>query len=525
VAESPFDRYNHLKHLKPRPKAEGDNGDTGNNGGDVPKKPEPSRNLPSVYRSANERSKERSGLPSRTGLKTMRSLTVLTDRMARPLESSMHAEDAASPDILAKKTIRIGAILAIILFGVIGLWSAFWPLATGAVAQGKVVVDTNRKTMQHLEGGIIQEILVRDGETVAEGQVLLRLDSTNASARRDAARGQYIGVKAAEARLIAERDGARSVVFAPELLALDGKDPEATKQMDTQRRLFATRRTNLNEQIAVLGRQAAQSNDEIRGLQEQVAAATEQLRLLQDEISMVETLVASGNAVKSRLLSLQRAAAQIQGQRGEAIAAISRAGQGAQQSRIEITNKKTEFLNQVIAELKETQTQASTLEEQLKSTQDVVRRIEVKAPLAGQIVGLMVHTVGGVIQPGEKLMDIVPTGGKMIVEAQISPQDIDAVHVGMPARLRITAYKQRYLRPLEGSVITVSADRFDDPQTGQAYYTARIEIPATETTALEGATLTPGMPAEVLIVTGYRTMLSYLFDPITQSFGRAFRGE
>lgn len=476
--------------------------------------------LPSVYRSMAPKK-----TTNKTAVRTMRGLTAMADRMATPMEAPMLPQDAPSPDALAHNSIRLGIILAILLFGVFGSWAAFWPLATGAVAPGKVVLDSNRKTIQHLEGGIIKEILVKEGQTVNAGDVILRLDATTANARRDVQRSQYISARASEARLIAERDGAATVTFPQELLALDSKDTEVTEALDTQRRLFETRKNNLREQMDALQQRVNQGSEEISGLRLQASAAGEQLGLLREEINMVQSLVNSGNAVRSRLLALQRNAAQISGQRGEALANIGRVNQQMNEARVMLANKKTEYTNQVVNELKEVQVQSSNLGEQLRSAEAVAKRIDITAPMAGQVVGLNVHTVGGVIQPGEKLLDIVPTGDKLVVEAMVNPQDIDNVQVGLKAMVRLSAYKQRRIRPVEGNVVTVSADRFEDKASGQAYFTARIEIPPEEMADLKNVELSPGMPAETLIVTGSRTMLSYLLDPIRYGFGRAFREE
>lgn len=506
MTQSPFD-----KHRR-----------SGQQGSHTPRRQggEPPRQVPSVYRSMAPKQHA-----PKQAVRAMRGLTALADRMAQPLEAPMLPQDAPSPDALAQRSISLGIVLSILLFGVFGMWAALWPLATGAVAPGKVVLDTNRKTIQHLEGGIVKELLVREGQMVNAGDVLVRLDATTANARRDAQRSQYISARATEARLIAERDDDAAVTFPQELLALDGRDTEVTEQLDTQRRLFTTRKANLKEQMDALQQRINQGSEEINGLRQQVAAAGEQMRLLNEEIAMVQSLVNSGNAVRSRLLALQRSLAQISGARGEASANIGRVNQQMNEARVNLANKKTEYLNQVVTELKDAQVQASNLSEQLRSSEAIAQRIDITAPLSGQVVGLNVHTVGGVIGPGEKIMDIVPTGDKLVVEAQVNPQDIDNVHEGLKARVRLTAYKQRRIRAVEGTVITVSADRFEDEQTGRAYFTTRVEIPTEEIADLKNVELTPGMPAEVLIVTGSRTMLSYLLDPIRYGFGRAFREE
>jgi HlyD family type I secretion membrane fusion protein len=207
------------------------------------------------------------------------------------------------------------------------------------------------------------------------------------------------------------------------------------------------------------------------------------------------------------------------------MAMASRAEQTINESKIDIINQRTDFLNKVVADLKDTQLQLSTLEEQGRASADVVRRIDVTAPIAGTVTGLAIHTIGGVIQPGETMMTLVPSDDRLVVEAHVSPQDIDAVHAGLIAQVRLTAFKMRYLRPVKGTVQTVSADRFDDQKTNDSYYIARIEIPQSELADIGNRKLTPGMPAEALIVTGHRTMLSYLVHPIRESFGHAFHDQ
>ncbi|MES2984463.1 MAG: HlyD family type I secretion periplasmic adaptor subunit [Pseudomonadota bacterium] len=455
----------------------------------------------------------------------LRRATGLIDRIAGRL-LPYDAADQTTPDQRARPTILMGLMLMILLFGVVGLWAAIVPIAAGAIAPGRIVSETNSKTIQHLEGGIIKEILVRDGDVVTPGQILVRLDSTNAQARSDQVLGQYLAAKSTEARLIAERDGKPAIAFPDEYLKQEASNSKVKEALETQRRLFTTRREALDGQVSVLNQKAAQSGEEIRGLRDQIAAANTQIGLLDQEITVVEGLLKTGNALKPRLLALQRQSADMVGQRGQAQAMVSRASQTINESKITILNAKNDFLNKVNAELKDTQVQLSSLEEQARATGDVARRVEVKAPMAGTITGLAVHTVGGVVQPGEPLMTLVPSDDRLVVEARVSPQDIDVVHAGLLAQVRLTAFKSRYLRPVQGKVMTVSADRVDDARSQESFYTARIEIAQGELADL-GPTvkLTAGMPAEALIVTGHRTMLSYLVQPIRQSFGHAFHDQ
>lgn len=457
-------------------------------------------------------------------VRRLQAITRWIDRLATRLlpYDAAHPE---APDQKARPTIALGLFLMFVLFGVIGLWASVMPLAAGAIAPGRIVSESNRKTIQHLEGGIVKEILVHEGEVVAPGQVLVRLENVSAQARNAQVIGQYIAAKVTEARLIAERDNLKTIVFDAELLAREASDPKVKEALETQRRLFDTRRAGFEGQVSVLNQKIAQTSEEIRGYRDQITAANQQISLLEQEITVVEGLLKTGNALKPRLLSLQRQQADLIGQRGQATAMASRANQTINEAKIAILNQRTDFLNKVVAELKDTQVQLSSLEEQARASADVVRRIDVTAPLAGTVTGLGVHTVGGVVQPGETLMTLVPTDDRLVMEARVAPQDIDVVHAGLVAQVQLSAFKTRYLRAVKGTVQTVSADRFDDPKTGESYYLARIEIPQSELADIGNITLTAGMPAEALIVTGYRTMISYLVRPIRDSFGHAFHDQ
>ena len=482
----------------------------------------PPRQVPTVQYRRDLAPPPGRGGHGRATVKRLQQATGWVDRWAQKL---LPYDPAAldSPEQRARPTILLGLGLMVFLFGFIFLWAALVPLQSGAVAPGRIVVDSNRKEIQHLEGGIVKEILVREGDTVAAGQLLIRLDNTSSQARNDLLRSQYIAARASEARLLAERDNKESITFPAELTQLEAGDQQVKENLDSQRRLFETRRESLNGQIDVLNQKVAQSGSEIAGLRDQANSASRQIGLLNEEITVVQGLLAKGNALKPRLLALERQSADLIGQRGQAQAMISRANQTINEAKITSINLKTEFLNSVVSELKETQTQIATLTEQLRSAGDVARRVDIAAPIAGIVTGLKVHTLGGVVKPGDTLLTLVPQDDRLIVEARVNPQDIDVVHEGLTAQVRLTAFKARYLRPAKGTVTTVSADRFDDQRTGEGYYLARISIPQSELQDIGDLKLTPGMPAETLIVTGRRTMLSYLVRPIRESFGRAFR--
>lgn len=426
-----------------------------------------------------------------------------------------------SPTLMARKPILVGAWVFIVLFGFFGLWATLAPIASAAVAPGKVILSGSRKTIQHLEGGVVDKILVREGITVKKGQPLVRLNEVAARARLDLFNKQYYAALATESRLIAERDGKKGIIFAGAILNKINKDPELRDMIESQRRLFRSRRDSISSQVSILKQKQAQYLNEIKGLEAQIEAATAQIGLLQQEINAVSTLLRQGNAQKPRLLALQRAQADLKGKRGEYQATISRTEQAIAEADLQILNIRNEFSNKVAAEYKENVDKLADLQERLKASVDIMDRIVITAPLSGIITDLQAHTEGGVIKPGDKIMDIVPVD-ELLIQAAVSPQDIDVVTDGLEARVRLSAYKSRNVPPLEGTVVHVSPDRYDNPQTGQSFYWARIKIKPEELMS-NNLQLTPGMPADVLIITGERSLVSYMMAPITESIQKAFR--
>lgn len=460
----------------------------------------------------------------------LQKLETITDGLTRYIDAinewmaaKAKPDSEATPENVARGPILVGGWLIILVFGFLGLWSAIAPLASAAIAPGKIILSGNKKTIQHLEGGIVEKIYVREGQAVAAGEPLIRLNETAARARLDLFRKQYQAAIAAEARLLAERDGKESIVFPTELTTSDNID-ELKEILESQRRLFDSRRLSIQGKRNLLEQKKLQLKQEIAGLQAQVDSATRQIDLLGEEISAVDKLLKQGNAQRPRLLALQRQQANLEGERGEYKASISRAEQAIAEADIEMLNIENEFANTVAAEMKETVEKIADLQERLKASGDVIDRIIISAPMAGVVTGLKMHTIGGVIAPGNPLMDIVPID-ELLVEASVSPKDIDVVRPGLKARVQLTAYKTRNVPPLEAEVLYVSADRVDDPNTGASYYPTRLRISDQELESHKNIELTPGMPADALIVTGERTLLGYLMAPITESFRKAFREE
>lgn len=449
------------------------------------------------------------------------------DEWGRKVSGDWDATDEREDKNLARDHIRMGKWTILIVFGFFGAWAAFAPIHSAAIARGTVVVDTNRKTIQHLEGGIIDKIFVKEGDEVKSGQELVHMDETNAKTRYDLLLGQHRTALASEARLVAERDAATEVTF-PEVLLNNAEDPAIKPILDVQRKLFEARKAALEGQVDVLGQKIAQSNEQIKGLEAEIKANNNQLALLYEEISVVKKLLETGNAMKPRLLSLQRQAAELEGRNGDYNARIAGAQQAIAEAQMQIINQKNEYLNNAVKELKETQLELSDLDEKMRAGEDMLKRTTIVSPIDGKVIGMKIHTIGGVVQPGEKLMDIVPENDKRIVEAQIMPNDIDVVHVGLQARVKLSAYRTRWVPTLEGKVIYVSADKFTDERNPNiSYFIARIELDAKQIERIQEKhkeiELYPGMPTDVLIVTGSRSFLNYYLDPLFNSVDHSFR--
>jgi len=414
------------------------------------------------------------------------------------------------------------AIIILVFFGGFGTWAALAPLDSAAVAPGRVTVASNRKTVQHLEGGIVKDLLVKEGDAVAGGEILIQLDDTQSRARLDLLRGRYDKLLATEARLEAEQAFAPGIKF-PESLTSRRNQPEVAKVLDAEKNLFQARRRSIEGRIHIFHKRIAQLNKEISGLQAQVAAEQEQIALIEDERASFEILFKRGVVGKARLLRLKREAAELQGDAAEHLSMITQARQRIGETELEINDLKNNMLNQVVGGLRDTQAELVDVSERLKAAEDILVRTGIRAPQAGVVMGLNVHTEAGVIAPGQRLLDIVPEDDTLVIEAQVTPNDIDVVYAGLPAQVRLTAFKQRNTPMLDGKLTRVSADSFTDERSGASYFLARVAIDAAELKKLDGRELYPAMGAEVMIKTGKRTTMDYILAPLTDSLRQAFR--
>ena len=416
---------------------------------------------------------------------------------------------------------RWGVALVVFFVLAFGSWGWLVPLDGGAVAPGVVNPDSGKKTIQHLEGGIVAELPVREGERVKAGQPLVVLESTQARAAHETLVQHQLSLLARKARLEAERAGHSRIAWPVELRAAQANIKPV---LDAQQEVFDTRRQTHASRREILAQRIEQLLHQIRGYEAQVLSASKQIGFVAEELSAKEYLVRRGLVPKPEALRLRRTDAEISGKMGEYEAEIARGRQQIGEARLQILAVDAERADQIAGDFEKVRGELAEVNEKLLASADVVRRTVIPAPVDGTVVDIKVRTLGGVVQRGEPLLSIVPAGDELIVEARLTPLDVKAVHGGLEARINLSAWSSRLVPKIPGIVRTVSADRLTDETTRQPYYLARVAIdrPTLQRMA-PGIDLLPGMPVEVLVVTERRTMLDYLLRPFDDALWRSFR--
>jgi len=412
-------------------------------------------------------------------------------------------------------------LVAFFMLG-LGTWASLAPLESAAIASGVVESESSRKTIQHLEGGIVRKILVSDGDIVRSGQTLIELDDTRAGSEMQSLQGQFWDAAARAARLQAEQQRFERIAI-PDALEQDSRqNGVAAAAVSAQQFIFQARLQVHESQLAVIRERRRQVEKEIEGLKAQETATGQRVDIVREELDMVATLVNKGLERRPRLLNLQRELADVEGRRGEIAAQIARAGQVISEQQATLFKLESERQNEIAQSLREAQSQIFQLRERLLAARDQLSRTEVKAPEDGVITDLRVHTAGGVIGAGAPLMDLVPRQDRLIVTARLRPEDIDVVHPGLSAEVHLVPYNQRRVPRLKGTVVHVSADRLLDKRTDQPYYATRIRIDDGQIVAND-IQIVPGMPVQVFITTGRGTVALYALRPLLDSFRGAFR--
>jgi HlyD family secretion protein len=432
----------------------------------------------------------------------------------------------ASTDIDPRRSIRrhllAGATAAVLLIGGVGGWAATTEISGAVIAQGLLVVDSHVKKVQHPTGGVVGDVRVRDGDRVKAGDILIRLDETQARANLAILTKGLDELAARRAREEAERDGADDIVFPVDLLARMN-NPDVAHAANGERTLFEIRRTARMGQKSQLKERILQLNEEIRGLVTQQGSRTDQITWIERELEGVRDLWAQRLIQFTRVTSLEREKARLDGERGQLMAQIAQTKGKIAETELQIIQIDQDMRSEVGKDLAEIRAKDAEFVEKKIAAEDMLKRIDIRAPQDGVVLQLAVHTVGGVIGPGDQLMLIVPEADALAVEARIRPQDIDQVHVGQVAQLRFTTFNQRTTPELEGIVSRVSADVTQDEKTASYYYTARISMLDSEIARFRGIKLIPGMQVEALIKASGRKVVSYLMRPLYDQAMRAFR--
>ena len=430
--------------------------------------------------------------------------------------------DIARPSHDMRRAVSIGVAIIVITFGCVGLWASLAPLGSAVVGHGMVAVQSNRQTVQHYEGGIVSKILVHEGDRVRAGQVLFELSGVQANAALETSRNQLFSLLAKIDRLAAERDGRGAVTFSPEVIAQRG-DPAVQQAMTDESREFHDRRATLAAQVAVLNARIAELKTQIGGIEVQRQGMEQQVAYLDDEIGGLNELYKKDLVPKPRILSLQRERAQLRGQIGGSIADKARAQESIGETQQQINQLRQQFSQEVSKDMSEAQLQSADVRQKFAIAQDAARRINIVAPMAGVTQNLKVFTVGGVVRPGEPMVDIAPDKGAMIVEARFSPNDVDSVHAGQKVQVRFSSFHSRTIPIIEGTVRSVSEDRLIDEANHTSYYMAVVDVPESNLPAELKGKLRAGMPTEVIAPTGSRTALQYAFRPLSNALTGAMR--
>ncbi len=419
--------------------------------------------------------------------------------------------------------IAAGLVVIVLFFGVLGTWAAVFKLAGAVIASGEVRASTNRKPVQHLEGGIVKEILVQDGSHVRKGDTLIRLQGEHTRASVDLLRGQLDVHLAAEARLEAERARASTITW-PDALKDRQEDPKVAAILNAEAKLFATRRTTLESQVALIKAQTEQVTEQIQGYSEQLRSTEAVIRSLEEELRAKRTLLEGRYIEKSRILELERSLASYQGRRGEIQSTLGQLREKSAELKLRIASLQEEFTQQVTTELTRTKAAILELRERLRPLEDALTRLDITAPIDGTVVGLAVHSVEGVIRPGETLLEIVPDNEPLILDCKISVQDVTHVYVGQPAEVQLLAFKSRTTPMIPGKVVYVSADRVltRTPHGDMPTYAVHIEVDRADLEA-HGLYLSPGMPVAAFLTTKERTVLAYFIDPLLENLRHAMR--
>ncbi|MGF1910622.1 HlyD family type I secretion periplasmic adaptor subunit [Vibrio kasasachensis] len=437
-------------------------------------------------------------------------------------EQGIHYHDKRHLSFATGLALKLAFGSVLLMFGVFLIWASVAKLSSAAIAPGVIIVESKRKPIQHLEGGIVESIHVADGQFVEQGQLLITLNSSRAQAQLFGLRAKWQSETARLNRLHAELLGKKSISFDKHLLEFES-DTHVQNVLETQNQLFTKRRSLRDGEDKVLDGKTAQAHLDLQGLKKRYQADQQALVYLTEQLEMHETLLKTGNTSKSKMLDLKREYTKLNGNLAELESKIHRAHRSISEAELQDSNADFDYAKQLGEEIQQLEKSIRETDEAMIEAQQVLTRIEIRAPQSGVVVGLAIFSKQSVISAGEKIMEIVPQQDQLVVEALVQPEDIDVVHIGLDTEVRLTAYNFRRTPPVRGKLVHISADRITDQASGSSAYLAQIKLNQEDLARLKQVTLHPGMPAEVMILLNKQTPLDYLLNPLSVSTYKAMR--
>lgn len=434
-------------------------------------------------------------------------------------------QDALPTD--TKKPIRLGFWVLIVGFGLFLIWAAFAPLDEGVATTATVAIETRRKTIQHLTGGVVKNVPVNEGDQVKAGDVLVELEDATTRANYESIRQNYMAQRAAESRLLAEQVERPAIEFHPDLVAAAAKDPLVRQHITTQNRLFQARRAALQAELSGIGELIQGYEAQIAGQNALLEGKKAQAGFQAEQLKNVSELAREGYAPRNQALQLEQAQAELRGSIADLQATILRSRQAIAEARTRVAQRRQEYHKEEGAQLADVRREVQSGQDKLRAVSEELGRVQIKSPVDGQVVGLAVSSSGGVVTPGQKLMDVVPKGETLLVDARIPPHVIDRVSAGDSAQVRFSGFANTPQLVLPGKVLSISGDAVAEQQGGTTitYYLGRVEVTPEGFKLLGNRTMQPGMPAEVLIETGERSLLTYLMHPLTKRIAASMKEE
>ncbi|MBI1405310.1 MAG: HlyD family type I secretion periplasmic adaptor subunit [Caulobacter sp.] len=427
------------------------------------------------------------------------------------------------------RQILIGGGIAVGFFVIFLGWAAFTPLDAGAYASGVIAVSGNRQAVQNRDGGVVTALHVVEGQEVEKGQILVEIGAGDLRAAERGMTGQVLTLLAQRARLVAERDGRSSFAPPPEFATLAPEDrPIAQDVLNLQRRQFDARGQSITTQKGVLQQRIAQLNEQVSGSQRQLTANREQQRLIAEETAGMKSLADQGFAPVNRVRALERSQAQLVGEEGALVAQIARSREAMGEARLQMLSLDRQKMEEVAGQLRDVQVQLDELQPKLKAAREQLARAIVRAPASGKVVGMSIFTVGGVVSPGQVLMEVVPGNKALVIQASVNPNDADDLKVGQETQVRFTSLHERSLPILHGKLTKISADSFVDEKSGHRYFRAEVSVPEGELAKIrkvrpDSSPISPGLPVEVIVPLRKRSALQYLVEPLISMAWRSGR--